>query len=94
MAVSELGGLPELRGLNVSRCGNVTDNGVLFLAEHARRLERLHLAHCALVRADAVRVLLERCARLALLSLTGVPAFGARVFARMADAPPAGVRRL
>ncbi|EIN10895.1 SCF E3 ubiquitin ligase complex F-box protein grrA [Punctularia strigosozonata HHB-11173 SS5] len=86
LAVTEFGCQPELQSLNVAKVRKVTDNAVLFLAEHAPKLERLNLAHCAGVRRDAVEVLLRRQRGLSYLNVTGVvPAFGERAFAQMSD---------
>ena len=74
MSIFELAGLKSLQRLSLVRVQKLTDIGLFSLAEHARKLERLHLSYCDHLSLDAIHLLLGKLDRLQHLSATGIPA--------------------
>jgi F-box and leucine-rich repeat protein GRR1 len=87
MSVLELGGLEGLNKLNIVRL-KVTDNAILFLAEHTPSLERLHLSYCDRLTLDAIHIMINKLTRLQHLSATGIPALKSEYIQRYSDLPP------
>jgi hypothetical protein len=78
MSIFELAGLQSLRRLNLIRVHKLTDIGVFSLAEHATKLERLHLSYCDHLSLDAIHLLLRKLDRLQQLTATGIPSLNRR----------------
>ncbi|KAI0960473.1 hypothetical protein AcW1_004979 [Taiwanofungus camphoratus] len=74
LSLLELASLPQLRRLAAVGLPRVTDVALLFLAEHAGALARLHLSQCKRLSLGAVHVAVRRLAALEHLSASGVPA--------------------
>ncbi|KAG0259883.1 SCF ubiquitin ligase complex subunit [Mortierella polycephala] len=77
-AVFALAQLPKLRRIGLVKCSNITDHGIYALLVSQvvpQTLERVHLSYCVNLSDTAVAALVEQCARLTHLSVTGVPAF-------------------
>jgi F-box and leucine-rich repeat protein GRR1 len=88
MAVFELAGLANLQRLSLVRVQKLTDNAVFFLAEHAAKLERLHLSYCDHLSLFAIQHLLRKLVKLQHLTATGIPAFKRKGIKRFSDSPP------
>ena len=88
LAIFELAGLPNLQRLSLVRVQKLTDNAVFFLAEHATKLERLHLSYCDRLSLLAVQHLLQKLDKLQHLTATGIPAFKRKGIKRFSDPPP------
>lgn len=73
MSVFELAGLQSIQRLSLVRVQKLTDIGLFSLAEHATKLERLHLSYCDHLSLDAIHLLLRKLDRLQHLSATGIP---------------------
>ena len=89
LAVFELAGLDALARISLVRVNRLTDNGLLFLAEHCPSLEQLHLSYCDHISLDAVHFALRSLASLQKLSVTGVRSFNRKGVQRFSDAAPA-----
>ncbi|KAI0941266.1 hypothetical protein AcV7_002882 [Taiwanofungus camphoratus] len=74
LSLLELASLPQLRRLAAVGLPRVTDVALLFLAEHAGALARLHLSQCKRLSLGAVHVAVRRLVALEHLSASGVPA--------------------
>lgn len=79
MSIFELAGLQSLRRLNLIRVHKLTDIGIFSLAEHATRLERLHLSYCDHISLDAIHLLLRKLRQLQQLTATGIPCLNRRL---------------
>ncbi|EMD40499.1 hypothetical protein CERSUDRAFT_130403 [Gelatoporia subvermispora B] len=90
LGATELGALPHLRRLVLSGLRRLTDHTILFLAEHAPALARLHVSHCPALSLDALHTALRKLPRLEHLGASGVPALEREGVARFSDAPPQG----
>jgi len=78
MSIFELAGLQSLRRLNLIRVHKLTDIGIFSLAEHATKLERLHLSYCDHLSLDAIHLLLRKLDRLQQLTATGIACLNRR----------------
>ncbi|KAH9833766.1 uncharacterized protein C8Q71DRAFT_860039 [Rhodofomes roseus] len=87
LAILELGTLPRLQRLSASGLPRLTDNALLFLAEHAESLQRLHFCQCRHITLDAVHVLLRKLSGLKHFSVSGVPALRRTGIERFSDKP-------
>jgi len=88
MSVFELAGLKGLRRLSLVRVHKLTDIAILFLAEHALLVERLHLAYCDRLSLQAIQFLLRKLEHLEHLTATGVPSCRRKGIQRFSDTPP------
>lgn len=88
MSVFELAALKSLRRLSVVRVHRLTDIAIFSLAEHATRLERLHLSYCDHLSLDAIHLLLRRLDHLYYLTVTGLPSFRRKGIERFSEPPP------
>lgn len=88
MSVFELAGLENLHRLVLVRVPKLTDNGIYYLGEHARSLERLHLSYCDRISLKAIHHLLRNAPRLNHLTATGVPAARRMGLSRFSDRAP------
>jgi F-box and leucine-rich repeat protein GRR1 len=91
MSVFELAGLQSLRRLSLVRVHKLTDIGIFSLAEHATRLERLHLSYCDHFSLDAIHLLLRKLDRLQHFTATGIPSLK-RIGIQRFSAPAPDVR--
>ncbi|KAH9927270.1 uncharacterized protein B0H18DRAFT_1003809 [Fomitopsis serialis] len=87
LAILELATLPQLQRLSASGLPRLTDNALLFLAEHAESLQRLHFSQCRRITLDAVHVLLRKLNKLEHFSASGVPALRRAGVERFSDKP-------
>ncbi|CDK26353.1 unnamed protein product [Kuraishia capsulata CBS 1993] len=89
----ELAQLSRLRRIGLVKCGNITDEGILALANHGRSnddsLERVHLSYCTGINIYPIYKLLTSCPKLTHLSLTGVFAFLRPDIMKFCRDPPA-----
>ncbi|OCH94311.1 RNI-like protein [Obba rivulosa] len=88
LAATELGALPHIRRLVLVGLPRLTDNTLLFLAEHAPELTRLHIAHCPALSLPGLHVALRKLPRLEHLGVSGVPALERAGVARFSEPPP------
>ncbi|OSX59493.1 hypothetical protein POSPLADRAFT_1150094 [Postia placenta MAD-698-R-SB12] len=88
LAVMELATLQHLQRLSVVGLKHLTDNAVLFLAEHTPTLERLHISRCRQLGLDALHVVLRKLGKLEHLSVSAVPALKRRGVERFSERPP------
>ncbi|KZT70356.1 RNI-like protein [Daedalea quercina L-15889] len=87
LAILELATLHQLQRLAASGLPRLTDNALLFMAEHAESLERLHVCQCRRLTLDAVHILVRKLAKLEHLSASGVPALRRAGVERFSDKP-------
>ncbi|KAH9948766.1 RNI-like protein [Amylocystis lapponica] len=90
LSLLELVALPHLHRLSAEGLPRLTDVAVLFLAEHASVLERLHLSYCRRISLHAVHVLLRKVSTLEHLSMSGVSSFRRTGVARFSERAPEG----
>ncbi|ANZ77674.1 BA75_04545T0 [Komagataella pastoris] len=88
----ELSQLPRLRRIGLVKCHNITDHGILYLANNRRSpddtLERVHLSYCTQISIFPIYKLLMACRRLTHLSLTGIRDFLRSDITRFCRDPP------
>ncbi|VEU19650.1 DEKNAAC100622 [Brettanomyces naardenensis] len=77
--VVELAQLPKLKRIGLVKCSQITDEGILALAENSRthedNLERVHLSYCMNLTIYPIYRLLKAFPKLTHISLTGVAQF-------------------
>lgn len=77
--IIELANLPKLRRIGLVKCSQITDEGILALAENSRNsedtLERVHLSYCVNLTIYPIYKLLKACPKLTHISLTGISQF-------------------
>jgi F-box and leucine-rich repeat protein GRR1 len=77
--IVELAKLPKLRRIGLVKCSQITDEGILALAESSRNsddtLERIHLSYCVNLTIYPIYRLLRACPKLTHISLTGISQF-------------------
>lgn len=77
--IVELANLPKLRRIGLVKCSQITDEGILALAENSRNtedtLERIHLSYCVNLTIYPIYKLLRSCQKLTHISLTGISQF-------------------
>lgn len=76
--VMELSSLPKLRRIGLVKCSQITDVGILALAENRNTedsLERIHLSYCIHLTIFPIYKLLKSCPKLTHISLTGISQF-------------------
>lgn len=74
----ELSTLPKLRRIGLVKCSQITDVGILALAENRTgedSLERIHLSYCIHLTIFPIYKLLKACPKLTHISLTGISQF-------------------
>jgi len=73
LSIMELSSLPELTHLSATNIPSVTDNAVLFLADHAPLLADLQLSHCPGISLEAIHTSILRLTRLEQLAVSSIP---------------------
>lgn len=90
--VVELSNLPKLRRIGLVKCSQITDEGILALAENSRNaedtLERVHLSYCVNLTIYPIYKLLRACPKLTHISLTGISQFLRPDITRFCREPP------
>jgi F-box and leucine-rich repeat protein GRR1 len=86
--VLELAELGSLRRLSLVRIHKLTDIAIFALAEHAVRLERLHLSYCDHISLDAIHLLLRKLDGLRHLTATGIPSMRRKGVQRFSEPTP------
>jgi len=90
--VVELAQLPKLKRIGLVKCSQITDEGILALAENSRshedNLERVHLSYCMNLTIYPIYRLLKAFPRLTHISLTGVAQFLRRDITQFCREPP------
>lgn len=90
--VVELSNLPKLRRIGLVKCSQITDEGILALAENSRNaddtLERVHLSYCVNLTIYPIYRLLRACPKLTHISLTGISQFLRPDITRFCREPP------
>ncbi|KAH8094915.1 hypothetical protein BXZ70DRAFT_344105 [Cristinia sonorae] len=90
LTVLELGSLSELNRLCATNIPSITDNAVLFLAEHAPHLADLHLSYCPNISLEAVHTLILRLTVLEQLSVSGIPSMKRKGVRKFSESAPIG----
>lgn len=90
--VVELSNLQKLRRIGLVKCSQITDEGILALAENSRTtddtLERVHLSYCVNLTIYPIFRLLRACPKLTHISLTGISQFLRPDITRFCRDPP------
>lgn len=90
--VVELAQLPKLKRIGLVKCSQITDEGILALADNSRshedNLERVHLSYCMNLTIYPIYRLLKAFPRLTHISLTGVAQFLRRDITQFCREPP------
>ncbi|CAL1700188.1 unnamed protein product [Somion occarium] len=93
MSVLEIGTLTHLRRLSLVGLHALTDNALLFLAEHTPTLMRLHVSQCNQLSLEAVHTLISRLTNLEHLSASGLPSLRRLGVKRFSESAPSGYDR-
>jgi hypothetical protein len=64
-------GLPQLQSLNISHCGNITDEGIRALATGCPQLQSLNISHCGNITDEGIKALATGCTQLQSLDISG-----------------------
>lgn len=88
LSVLELASLPNLHRVSVVHIRALTDNVLLFLAEHTPTLSRLSISHCPRFSLEAIQILVKKLIGLELLSASGLLALRRRGVKRFSDRTP------
>lgn len=90
--VVELAQLPKLKRIGLVKCSQITDDGIIALADHSRNseqnLERVHLSYCMNLTIYPIYRLLKAFPRLTHISLTGVTQFLRHDITQFCREPP------
>ncbi|TCD67495.1 hypothetical protein EIP91_012300, partial [Steccherinum ochraceum] len=90
LSILEFGSLLELNRLIANNIPAITDNSVLFLADHALTIADLQLSYCPQISLEAFHTLILRLTRLEQLSMSGIPSFTRKGLKQFSESPPLG----
>lgn len=93
ISVFHISSLSRLKRVGLVKCPNITDYGILALAQRSLddpsyRIERVHLSYCANLTLQSISPLVKAATSLTHLSLTGVQAFMRQDLMQFCRPPP------
>lgn len=68
-SISALANLPSLRVLNTSQCANLSDSGLVAIAQHCSQLEEVNFSFCPRITNVGIYALAQSCRNLASVTL-------------------------